>query len=73
MKIFHFSFAFIQKRAFWLVFCHFCSILPYNAQLAKLADAPGLGPDAARHVGSSPTLRTILPPPLGVFFPVLRG
>ena len=32
-----------------------------KAQLAKLADATGLGPVAARHMGSSPMLRTIFP------------
>ena len=31
-----------------------------NADVAKLADAPDLGSGAARHVGSTPIIRTVL-------------
>ena len=31
-----------------------------NADVAKLADAPDLGSGAARHVGSTPIIRTML-------------
>ena len=50
---------------------------PICADVAKLVDAPDLGSDAARRVGSSPTIRTIyIPhssayPDLSGFFVVL--
>ena len=33
-------------------------ILNFSADVAKLADAPDLGSGAARHVGSTPSIRT---------------
>jgi hypothetical protein len=34
-------------------------MLAVRAGVAKLVDAPGLGPDAVRHAGSNPVSRTI--------------
>lgn len=62
----------LQTKIFWdkerlLFYDHlpyFCA--PFNADVAKLADAPDLGSGAARHVGSIPIIRTGKPKPLHV-------
>ena len=60
------------KRVYWHQI--YCSILKkspifavQNADVAKLADALDLGSSAARHVGSTPIIRT-KPPLKGGFF-----
>ena len=39
---------------------YFCYPFKRNADVAKLADALDLGSSAARHVGSTPSIRTIV-------------
>jgi hypothetical protein len=48
--------AFVLQKAY---FCHpKIRNTALNADMAKLADAPDLGSGAARHVGSTPIIRT---------------